>query len=290
MTIEKSEAVSLVDAADQLDVHYMTAYRYVRTGRMIATKRAGQWWVSPADIAAVIAARSAQRPIKAQRPSSAPALTKKSREMHVESFVSRLIVGDTAGCWAAVTTALHSGAPPAHIYRDLIEPAMIQIGEGWSQGTVSVAEEHRATASTLRLIGQMGPLFRHRGRRNGTIIVGAVAGDHHSVPSAMLADFLCDLRFDVVDLGGNAPADSFIDVARDVEDLIGLGLGASLNANLAAAIDQARTIKAALPEVFVLVGGSTFANASDAELLATVDAVSRTAADACASFQLVANA
>jgi len=46
-------AVTLNDAAEQLGVHYMTAYRYVRTGRLEATKRKGQWWVEPAELEAI---------------------------------------------------------------------------------------------------------------------------------------------------------------------------------------------------------------------------------------------
>ena len=49
------QLVTLAQAAEHLNVHYMTAYRYVRTGRMIAEKRGGQWWVQPADLAAVVA-------------------------------------------------------------------------------------------------------------------------------------------------------------------------------------------------------------------------------------------
>lgn len=282
MTIASDDAVTLTDAADQLGVHYMTAYRYVRTGRMLATKHAGQWWVSPADLAAVAAERAVKPPPRSEAGSP--------REMHLQPFVSRLIVGDTAGCWAAVTAALQSGATPAEVYSDLLQPAMVQIGDGWRKGTVSVAEEHRATASTLRLIGQMGPLFRHRGRRNGTIVLGAVAGDHHSVPSAMLADFLSDLHFDVIDLGGNTPTASFIDVASDVDNLIGLGMGVSVDSCLASAMDQARAIKSVLPDVFLLIGGPGLSAAADADLLEAVDAVSRSTSDACASFQLAANA
>src|SRR6056297_2092647 len=37
--------ISLQDAADELGVHYMTAYRYVRTGRLEAEKAGAVWQV-----------------------------------------------------------------------------------------------------------------------------------------------------------------------------------------------------------------------------------------------------
>jgi excisionase family DNA binding protein len=39
--------LGLREAADRLGVHYMTAYRYVRTGRLPATRIGAQWWVDP---------------------------------------------------------------------------------------------------------------------------------------------------------------------------------------------------------------------------------------------------
>ena len=43
--------LSLQEAADRLEVHYMTAYRYVRTGRLRAVQIGSQWWVDPQDLA-----------------------------------------------------------------------------------------------------------------------------------------------------------------------------------------------------------------------------------------------
>ena len=42
--------LGLQEAADQLGVHYMTAYRYVRTGRLPATRIGSQWWIDPRDL------------------------------------------------------------------------------------------------------------------------------------------------------------------------------------------------------------------------------------------------
>ena len=37
---------TLQQVAERLGVHYMTAYRYVRTGQLIATRRDGRWTVT----------------------------------------------------------------------------------------------------------------------------------------------------------------------------------------------------------------------------------------------------
>ena len=43
--------LTLAEAAQELGVHYMTVYRYVRTGRLPARQVAGEWQIEPADLA-----------------------------------------------------------------------------------------------------------------------------------------------------------------------------------------------------------------------------------------------
>jgi excisionase family DNA binding protein len=45
-----TEPISLQEAASRLGVHYMTAYRYVRTGRLPARRDGAQWLVDPHDL------------------------------------------------------------------------------------------------------------------------------------------------------------------------------------------------------------------------------------------------
>ena len=45
--------LTLPQVADKLGLHYMTVYRYVRTGRLPAKRVRGTWQVDPADLAHV---------------------------------------------------------------------------------------------------------------------------------------------------------------------------------------------------------------------------------------------
>ena len=67
-------SVTLHEAARRLKVHYMTVYRYVRSGRLPARQEDGEWKVLVSDIQAFAAARK-QRPArsgagKAPRPNA----------------------------------------------------------------------------------------------------------------------------------------------------------------------------------------------------------------------------
>ena len=88
------------------------------------------------------------------------------------------------------------------------------IGDAWATGELDVAAEHRTSSVAARLIGRLGPSFARRGRKGGTVIFGAAAGDHHSIPLAILGDILRGRGLELVDLGANTPPASFLDTGR----------------------------------------------------------------------------
>jgi excisionase family DNA binding protein len=280
-TSPTTELATLAEAAESLGVHYMTAYRYVRTGRMAAEKRGGKWWVASADLAAVLAEGTGPR-------RQAPDQDGAPRQLLVAPFTDRLVAGDTAGCWNIITDALSAGATPGQVHSQLLRNALVEVGEGWARGDLTIADEHRATSTTYRLLGQLGPLFRHRGRRRGTIVIGAFAGDPHGIPSAMMSDLLSDRRFSVIDLGANTPTESFVAVAQGCDDLVGIGACAVLGGILPAAVEQAKAMRAALPDAFIVVGGPALAGGA-VGFDGVVDTVSSNANEACDAFDRAAH-
>jgi excisionase family DNA binding protein len=79
------DRITLHEAAARLGVHYMTVYRYVRTGRLPATRDGVQWLVDPADLARVTPGRQERGRARAAAPST---------------LAARLIAGDEAGSWS----------------------------------------------------------------------------------------------------------------------------------------------------------------------------------------------
>lgn len=264
--------VGLREAAAQLDVHYMTAYRYVRTGRLDASKEGGRWWINQGDLAHILENPTTGLP--APRP----------RAELVEPLVSRLTSSDFAGSWQLVEGALASGATPTEVHEELLGPAMMQIGIGWREGQVTIAEEHRASATCTRLLGRMCSLFRPPGRRRGSVVLGAIAGDTHGLPSAMLADMLEAEHIGVIDLGANTPAASFVEVATEVDDLVGVGIVASLQSVVAAGAQACVALKEQLPHALTVLGGAGVHAVSPESIQPSVDVISYSAADARGAF------
>jgi len=118
----------------------------------------------------------------------------------------------------------------------------------------------------LRLIGRLGPRFAKRGRKRGTIVVGAPPGDVHGLPSALISDLLRGRRFEVIDLGGDVPVDSWRSACAATERLVAVGMCASTpdnDAGIRDAITAVRTVATAP----IVLGGTAIVDEAHALVL-----------------------
>jgi excisionase family DNA binding protein len=253
--------ITLHDAADRLGVHYMTAYRYVRTGRLAAVKDGAQWRVDPADLRALLASQ-VQDEVVGDGPGAHDAhddggrggRRRRAAEQR-RRLEHRLLAGDEAGAWTLLETAMTAGYDPEELHLDLLAPALTSIGDGWAAGRLTVADEHRASSVALRLVGRLGPRFVRRGRKRGTVVLGAAPGDAHGLPVAIAADLLRGHGHAVIDLGADVPAQSFVDAALGAERLVAVGIAATTAGNERAVVDAVAALRAAVA-CPVVVGGS----------------------------------
>jgi excisionase family DNA binding protein len=235
--------LTIEESAARLGVHYMTVYRYVRLGRLPAERRGGRWRIDSRPVERM-AAGGQRRPRRAPDPPD-----------RVGRLLSRLVEGDAPGSWSIVEAALAAGAP-ARVYTDLLGPALRELGEGWAAGRFSVADEHRATAVALGIVGQMGPLFRRRGRhRPGQTLLAGVEGDAHTIPLTMVADTLIAGGFEVIHLGANLPTAELVAAAAGKPQLRAVGLSASTDTSAERAGEAIAALRGRLGAVPVVLGG-----------------------------------
>lgn len=199
--------LTLAETAAELGVHYMTAYRYIRTGRLPAQQVAGEWRVDPADLAVLrrsAPGRRARRAPSQAAPKLAPA-----------QLVARLMAGDEAGAWSLVEAVLSADMSPEESLLELIAPAMRSVGAQWESGRCSIADEHRATAVASRLVARLGSRFVRRGVKRGTVVLAAPAGDLHGLPVAIGANLLRWKGFNVVELGADTPPEALAEAVAN---------------------------------------------------------------------------
>jgi len=244
---EGSGTVGLREAAARLGVHYMTAYKYVRSGRLPATKVGDEWRIAVADLEGHVTSDPSDPSVASGRRAAVPPRPDRLR--------ARLVAGDEAGAWGLVDEALVAGNSPQEILTGQLVPALRDIGERWADGHLTIAEEHRASAVAMRLVARLGPRLGGPGRRRGTIVLGSVADDRHALPTAILGDLLRGARFDVVDLGADTPPESFVEAARAADRLVAVALTVTAPDAVGSVAAAVAAVRRALPGVPVLVGG-----------------------------------
>ena len=242
----KSDNFTLHEVADTLGVHYMTAYRYVRTGRLEAHKVGSGWQVT---------AEALER-FREGGAVADPSGESASSDVVRERLISRLVVADESGAWKLLEDALTSGHDPQTLYLDVLAPAMRDIGERWAAGEMTVADEHLASATVTRLLARLSPRMTRRGRKRGTVVIGAPAGDQHHLPSQFLADLVRGAGFNALSLGANSPAESFSQAAIAHDDCVAIVVSCSAPdspALLTAVLDE---LQDTVPDVPKICGGS----------------------------------
>jgi excisionase family DNA binding protein len=249
--------LSVQEAADLLGVHYMTAYRYIRTGRLPAQRRDDGWAVRRADAEAL---RDGRLP----HAIAAPGRGRSSWSQQSQRLRDRMVDGDERGAWNIVEAALSGGTAPADLHLEVLAPALRRIGEEWSRGIVTVADEHRATAIATRIVGRLGPRFARRGRPRGTVLLGVAPDDHHSLPAAIVCDVLRGSGYRVIELGGATPLDSFLSAADEAGPLVAIGVSASTATQLDAAGDVLEAVRRRQPDTPLLLGGPAILDADTA--------------------------
>jgi excisionase family DNA binding protein len=262
--------LTLAEAAEKLGVHYMTVYRYVRTGRLPARQVAGEWRVEPADLADL------RRP---GAPAPAPDVPGRTGLKRWQAqFEGRLIAGDEAGAWGLVEAALAAGMGPDESLLDLVAPAMRSVGAHWQSGKWSVADEHRATAVSSRLVARLGSRFARRGVKRGTVVLAAPGGELHGLPVAIGANLLRWKGFNVVELGADTPPDALAEAVVNVSGADGPGAGGRpgpLAVGIVSTVSGAsRSVQRSIaevrrssPDVPVLLGGAAIPGAAQARRL-----------------------
>ena len=255
-----ADLISLQEAADRLGVHYMTVYRYVRTGRLPARRVGTQWQVDPADLAAATA--SAGAPGRPASEGGRPSRAKLRRRL-----VDRLVAGDEPGSWAVTESALAGGATLEEVVVDVVADALRTIGERWEMGELTVDDEHRAAGVATRLVGRLGPLATRRGPKRGTLVLGTPPGERHGLPTALAAVVLRGRGYEVVDLGADVPVDAFAAAVTKADRPLAAAIGVTAGRHDRSVRAIVRAVHDRAPEVVVLVGGPAIADADHATRL-----------------------
>jgi excisionase family DNA binding protein len=232
MGTDRSGGLNLKQTAAVLDVHYMTAYRYVRTGRLAARKVGTGWVVDKADLELFEASGRVQGP-----------LANEGADWR-DRLKWTLATGDETGSWRILEQALSAGRTPTECYLDLLVGAINEI-----------------SGRSARLVARLGARFRRPGRNRGTVVFGAPTGEYHTLAISVVADLVRIEGFSCLELGSNVPAAAFAGAASGAHRLIAVGIGVTTATNLDAVRETVKEVRALDAGIPLIVGGQAAADA-----------------------------
>ena len=206
--------ISLQAAAERLGVHYQTAYRWVRSGALPATKIRGMYQVEVADLERFDADRHRPAPPRAER-------TVRSWDRFTTQLHDTLVAGDESAARELVDGLVGGGVRIVDCCDHLIGPVLRMVGEEWMAGSVTIAEERRASFICERLLGRINP--SPPGRPRGTAVVCTPPSDEHDLPGQMATAVLREDHWRVHHFGTGVPEEDLVAMIRRLRpDLVAI--------------------------------------------------------------------
>lgn len=173
---------------------------------------------------------------------------------HAARFGDALRAADGATAQRVIDEALAAAMAPEAIHALVVEPAMVAIGELWAAGSLTVADEHLATAISHRvLVTLFDRLCVARARSRERVMLAAVEGQQHVLGLRMVADVLEGAGFDVLYLGADVPVAALSRFAADHEPAVaGLAAGSG---GVDALRESIVAVHDASPATRIMLGG-----------------------------------
>lgn len=263
------DALNLKQVARDLGVHYMTAYRYVRQGRLAARQVDGGWLVDRADLDRFRSERTVPTP------DGSTAAGRNGPDGRRDRLRHRLRAGDEVGAWREIDLALAGGLPPEDVLARLLPEALGGEGPATPPGSVDdlahdhdLALDYVATATATRLVDRLGARFARPGRARGTVLLASPSGEQHRLPLATVAALVRTAGFRAVELGADVPPGVIAAATAQILPLA-LGIGVTTAAGIEAAVVAIDRVSSAAPGVPVVVGGQAVRSPEVAGVLGT---------------------
>ena len=199
-----------------------------------------------------------------------------------DDFLDALKRGDRRAAFFIVDAALDAGAELRHIYIDVVQPAMREIGRLWQENELTVAEEHLATAISQSVMSRtFERVFVWRDSRTPLLVAACADDERHQIGLRMLCDLLEMEGWDTNYLGASVPIESLVDfVQKHQPDAV------AISATIAPHIPRVRAAIAALraanlaKQPVVAVGGRAFLSDPSLAVRVGADLTATDAADA----------
>lgn len=175
-----------------------------------------------------------------------------------EQFFNALIARSSEGAKSIVLSCLETKTSLYQLYEGVFRPALYKIGDWYTKGQLTEAEEHFASSVTERLMSFALQFYAPEARNGRRAVLGCVEGNYHEVGLRMIADVLDLKGWETRFLGANVPTSSFAAlVSLEQPDLV--MVSCATKADLAALNALLPALRRAYPAAKIWVGGLALA-------------------------------
>ena len=136
-------------------------------------------------------------------------------------------------------------------FLQVLTPALVEVGERWASGSVSVAQEHLASATVRAALQKL--LSDPRADVRGTAVLACAPGERHEIGLLMLAVMLRSDGWQVAYLGADTPCADAVALSDGVDAAV-LCFSAASKEN-AQALDRELASMPLRDSLKVIVGG-----------------------------------
>lgn len=143
----------------------------------------------------------------------------------LEKLRQCIVDGDDDMATALAEEALQSGVDVLEIVKTAITPGIEQAGKLWHENIYFMPDVVLSAEAFKAAMQVVKPHVQGRETSSrGKIIIGVVAGDMHDLGKSIVIAMLMGAGFDVIDLGVDVPAETFIEKAKELKpDILGVG-------------------------------------------------------------------
>ena len=173
-----------------------------------------------------------------------------------DEFVAALLRGDQRTAMNIFQDFSDHGRKFLEAELHLVQPAMYQIGRGWRDNHISIAQEHLATATVHGLLAREFASAKLSPPNGWSIVLAGVEGNQHIIGLRMVADAFELAGWDVRCLGANTPTRSLVQFVRNMRPNV-VGLSVALPQHLRSAREASASLRSELGDAgpSVLLGG-----------------------------------
>lgn len=131
--------------------------------------------------------------------------------------MQHMLSADRHGAAHLTEDILTGGLPPRDLITEVLDPAMIQLGEQWNKETISLSQAFVASKIAEDILHRCLPDITAAVKSGkGPVVIGNIEEDFHSLGRRIVSSFLSAFGWEVHDLGNDVLAEQFIDKALEV--------------------------------------------------------------------------